>query len=269
MKSCFITFFILAVTFISSFAQTIDDALRYAKINLSGTARYVSMGGAFGALGGDISAISENPASAGVFRYSEVSISPTFYNGSTETRFLNNKANDGRFNFNLNDGGFVGRIETTNKDWAAVNYAFSYKRLDNYNNRIYAEAINDKGSITDYFADQAYGTTLKSLDDGTGGSDLVYNAYNVYLIDPVSDDPDNIEYESSYDSYGENQIQRIETSGYRGNYSFTLATNYMNKVYVGASFNISSSKYLYKSDFQEEDINQKIKDFKSMRYYDE
>ncbi len=264
-----IIIFLFAVIVSNSWAQTIDDALRYSRTNLSGTARYVSMGGAFGALGGDMSSIAINPASAGVFRYSEITITPTFYYSNSRTNFLNNTANDGRFNFNLNDGGIVGRIETKNKDWVSVNYAFSYNRLDNYNNRIYVEGINDKNSITDYFADQAYGTTLGSLDNGTGGSDLVYNAYNVYLIDPVSEDVDNIEYKSTYSSYGENQIHRIETSGFRNNYSLALATNYMNKLYMGVSFNISSLKYVYKSDFQEHDINQKIDDFKSMRYYDQ
>lgn len=254
---------------ISSIAQTIDDALRYSKTNLSGSARYVSMGGAFGALGGDISAIATNPAAAGVFMYSEMTITPTFYHSHSETNFLGNTTNDGRFNFNLNDIGIVGNVKTQNKDWVAINYAFSYNRLDNYNNRIYAEGINNNNSITDYFADQGYGTTLGSLDDGTGGSDLVYNAYNTYLINPLNEDPNNIEYQTTYNTYGEQQIHRIETSGYRSNYSFSLATNYRNKLYVGISFNYTNLRYTYRSDFQEHDVHQKIDDFKSLRYYDE
>ena len=37
-----------------------------------GTARFMSMGGAFTALGGDISTLSQNPAGIGVFRTSEM-----------------------------------------------------------------------------------------------------------------------------------------------------------------------------------------------------
>ena len=39
---------------------------------MSGSARYISMGGAFGALGGDVSAISDNPAGSSVFLNTEI-----------------------------------------------------------------------------------------------------------------------------------------------------------------------------------------------------
>ena len=46
----------------AAFSQGLTDAYRYAQIgDLSGTARSMSMGGAFGALGGDISVINTNP----------------------------------------------------------------------------------------------------------------------------------------------------------------------------------------------------------------
>ena len=250
-------------------AQNIDDALRYSKSTLSGSARYTAMGGAFGALGGDISAINTNPASAGIFKYSEIAITPTFYYSHSQTNFLNRTNYDGKGNFNLNNFGVVGIIKTNNNLLKSINYAFSYQRLDNYHHRICAEGINNQNSITDYFAEQAYGTTLSSLDDGSGGSDLVYNAYNTYLINPVTDNSDNIDYVSSYSNYGENQIHRIETLGSRRNYSFALSSNYNNKLYMGISFNFNSSTYIYQSDFQEHDTQEKIDDFKSMRYYDE
>ena len=39
------------------FAQGEMDAYKFSQYDLSGTARYLGMGGAFGALGGDISAM--------------------------------------------------------------------------------------------------------------------------------------------------------------------------------------------------------------------
>lgn len=41
----------------SMFAQGEMDAYKFSQYDLNGTARYLSMGGAFGALGGDISAM--------------------------------------------------------------------------------------------------------------------------------------------------------------------------------------------------------------------
>ena len=52
-------------------AQGIFDALRYADNSINGTARYMSMAGAFGALGGDASSIVDNPAGLGIYRSSE------------------------------------------------------------------------------------------------------------------------------------------------------------------------------------------------------
>ena len=49
-------------------AQTAYDAVRYAGDELNGTARFVGMGGAMGALGADISTIGTNPAGIGLFR---------------------------------------------------------------------------------------------------------------------------------------------------------------------------------------------------------
>lgn len=48
-------------------AQGIFDALRYADNSINGTARYMSMAGAFTALGGDASSIHDNPAGLGIY----------------------------------------------------------------------------------------------------------------------------------------------------------------------------------------------------------
>ena len=53
-------------------AQGEMDAYKFSQYDISGTARYMSMGGAFGALGGDISSMRTNPAGLGIYRSSEV-----------------------------------------------------------------------------------------------------------------------------------------------------------------------------------------------------
>ena len=52
-------------------AQDLMDALRYSNIAVSGTARAGAMGNAFGALGGDFTSASINPAGLGLYRSSE------------------------------------------------------------------------------------------------------------------------------------------------------------------------------------------------------
>src|ERR1043166_10287149 len=62
-----------------SVAQNDVDALRYSQTGLAGTARFISMGGAFGALGGDFSTLSWNPAGLAIYRTSEFTFSPSLY----------------------------------------------------------------------------------------------------------------------------------------------------------------------------------------------
>ena len=63
------SFFMLTVPL---FSQSEIDALRFSREDLYGTARAMSMGGAFGALGGDLTGVSINPAGIAVYRSSEV-----------------------------------------------------------------------------------------------------------------------------------------------------------------------------------------------------
>ena len=54
-------------------AQNEEDALRFSRQTPFGSARVTAMGGAFGALGGDLTTLSTNPGGIGVFRKSEIS----------------------------------------------------------------------------------------------------------------------------------------------------------------------------------------------------
>ncbi|MCQ2084205.1 MAG: hypothetical protein MJY58_06920 [Bacteroidaceae bacterium] len=56
---------------VPSFAQTSFDASYLYRDELIGTARYVAMGGAMGALGSDASVISQNPAGIGTYHQSD------------------------------------------------------------------------------------------------------------------------------------------------------------------------------------------------------
>ena len=65
-------FFIFSISI--SHSQSIDDIIRVSSYYNDGTARFNAMGGAFASLGGDLSAISINPASSSIFTYNEFGI---------------------------------------------------------------------------------------------------------------------------------------------------------------------------------------------------
>ena len=76
MKSKLSLFIISILTSYSIvFSQNISDALNYADNSYQGTARFNSMSGAFGALGGDLSSIAVNPAGSAVLNNGHFSIS--------------------------------------------------------------------------------------------------------------------------------------------------------------------------------------------------
>ena len=112
-----IIFIAISCTFLLSatFAQDETDALRYSQFFLGGTARSVAMGGAFGALGGDFTSLSLNPAGIGVYRSTELSFTPILSVNNTNTNYMGNAREDESIKLNLNSLGFISSKQTGNE----------------------------------------------------------------------------------------------------------------------------------------------------------
>ncbi|MAD11778.1 MAG: hypothetical protein CMC04_03530 [Flavobacteriaceae bacterium] len=88
-------------------AQTSQEAFELSTSNIFGSARYTSMGGAFGSLGGDLSSISDNPAGAAVFLFPEVGVSfEVNFNNSISNGDTSNSPVKGSYS-DLNQFGLV------------------------------------------------------------------------------------------------------------------------------------------------------------------
>ena len=111
---------ILSILFLfSAFAQAQGeiDAQRFSREDLHGTARAMSMGGAFGALGGDQTGVSINPAGIAVYRSSEVVGTLNVDNERSSVGDYN--AN--RTRFNMDNLGFVGYFPLRNDVFPLIN----------------------------------------------------------------------------------------------------------------------------------------------------
>ena len=88
MKKILLPAFIAAIPAIAS-AQSTVDAYNLSQSELRGTARFMSMGGAFTALGGDLSTLGQNPAGVGVYRGSEIgaTLDVNFRSYNTQTPY--------------------------------------------------------------------------------------------------------------------------------------------------------------------------------------
>ena len=91
--------FALIFLFISQIfnAQNLSEVLSLSMDKPSGTARFESMGGAFGSLGGDLSSININPAGGAVFIDNEYGFTISGSNTKNNTLFFNNDEENKNF----------------------------------------------------------------------------------------------------------------------------------------------------------------------------
>lgn len=121
-------------------AQTLtesDAAILFTGEDINGSARYNAMSGAFGALGGDFSAVDVNPAGLAVFKSSGFSASIGVRDTDIETNFYGNNVanNDNYFDLNQIGGVFVfetGRSSDTKKVAIGFNYSISRDFQNNW-----------------------------------------------------------------------------------------------------------------------------------------
>ena len=92
--------------------QYYNNALLFSSQFYDGTARSVAMGNAMTALGGDLGALSYNPAASGVYRYTEITLTPSVYSSIANSSFLNNTMQSDKSRLSLSNVGWVGSFET-------------------------------------------------------------------------------------------------------------------------------------------------------------
>lgn len=233
-------------------AQEVSDALQYSLTNINGTARFRSMSGAFGAVGGDLSAISINPASSSVFNNNQISGSLNYFGLTNKSSYFGSARTETANDFNLNQAGGVFVFESNNSEWTKFALAINYDNLNNFENKSFSAGFNPNSSITNYFVESANGIKLQDLDDFSLNiydfdfkGQQAFMAYNTYLINPVTNDPDNTIYESN--TFGTNnfyQEKDIVSTGYNGKLAFNASAVYQNKLHIGLNLNSHFSNYL-------------------------
>ncbi len=139
-------------------AQTIYDGAKLTGKDLNGTARFVGMGGAMGALGGDISTMGTNPAGIGLYRSSDVMTSFGFSLYGNESQYLGKKFNSDLTKGDFNNIGFVFSSKIGNETpLRFVNFGFNYHKAKSFNNNMRMEGNLGLYSQTYLMASQAAG----------------------------------------------------------------------------------------------------------------
>ena len=247
-------------------AQSVTGAYSVSQNELRGTARYMSMAGAFGALGGDLSTLSQNPGGIGVYRSNDIgfTLGLDMYNSKAEAAGLSTTDNLTRFNLNNIGGVFTMRLN--NSVMKNINIGFTYNKAASFNRRFKGTIPGLKTSLSNYIAGVCNNAGLNEADVSYGDNYDPYNppagsryvpwiavlGYYGFLTTPEGD-PENPKW------YG--QFEENKTSGSGGfdvlekgsvdEYNIALGGNVNNKFFWGIDFGITSLDYRLSSVWSE------------------
>lgn len=282
MKHYFKT--ILLFFFISSMnGQTLQDVLRFSTSDINGTARYTAMGGAFGALGGDFSALTHNPAASSVFEYTQFGVTTNMIRNKNKTNYFGRNYHTNHIDLEFDQAGFAFVLKNTEESpWTKISFAFNYQKTANFDDTFEAEGYNQNG-IDNYFLNNAQGFPLdlftvrqdenvSSLYEyliGEVGFDAQqgFLGYESLIIDPEPNDPTNTAYVSnvSPEASGYFHESVIRRSGGIKKYVFNFSGTYMNKLNLGININSHKLEYREQDDFYESNYSDQT-DFSAFRF---
>jgi hypothetical protein len=226
-------------------AQEIRDAMRYTLDNTNGTARFRSMSGAFGALGGDLSAINVNPAGSAVFLNNQIGFSLNNNSINNYSNYFDNSFNTKDNSLDLNQAGgvIVFKNQSNSSNWKKISIAINFENTNNLNNSVFSAGTNPNHSIDSYFLYYANGVPLSVLqnsyyDELGHGEQQAFLGYQAYIINPTNNNPSNTTYISNVPTRGNYfQENTITTKGYNGKLSFNASSSYKDKIYIGINLN--------------------------------
>lgn len=259
-----LTVFAVLMGLTSLNAQSIKDAMRYTQTDLHGTARFTSMSGAFGALGGDLSAININPASSAVFNNNHFAVTMGNYSTENNSNYFGGQSSADESSFDLNQAGavFVFRNHK-GSPLRKFTMAINYEQTNNYDNSLFSAGVSPVNSVGDYFLYYAnsLGIPLGLLENEpyaalNYGEQQAFLGYQSYIINPLSNDPNNTLYESNVRAGG-NYLQNnnFYASGYNGKLIFNGGIQYNDNLFIGFNLNSHFTDYIQNTEFYESNRN--------------
>ena len=250
----------VAVAFVPTLmmAQSALDAYQLGQSDLRGTARFMSMGGAFTALGGDLSTLNQNPGGIGVYRSSEVGATLDINMQHSTSLTPEYETKDSQTKVHCNNFGYVGSVYLgEGSAMPFFNWGASYSRVASFDRRYGGTFGNLPSSLTNYVAantTMAGGWTPSILDGYSSGynpyqdsrapwmSVLMYNGYGINPLDPTNIDTDAYEGLFQEGTKGAGSFS-VQEEGHIDEYSINFGGNVKNVVYWGIGFGITDISY--------------------------
>ena len=276
MKKTVITI-LMAFIAISGYSQTAYSAMMLSENDYEGTARTAAMGNAFTALGGDLGAVSINPAATAVTKYSQVTITPglsiisstasgvsPFEDGSLPYFEKTMKSN--RTRFNLPNAGFSINFNTGRKTGVkSFSAAFVVNKTATYNQNVYASGTN---STTSFMGQMAYEASVNGYPSSALGAENAFDAmpwksvigYKTGMIDPYGDiyvagTEKVYDDKTAFMAGTVNQAYGRNISGSKYDYLLNFGMNISDFIYLGLNLGLNSATYYYSEYFTEQAVD--------------
>ena len=244
-------------------AQSAVDAYNTTPTQQRGTARFISMGGAFTSLGGDISSMTQNPAGLGIYRKSDIGLTfdVSIRNYKTDTNYGSIKENQTKAIFD--NIGYVGVISLSGA-MSNLSWGVSYNRINSFERRFNGYNTSTETSLSNYIASYTQGVNSSELLFGhDSNGNINYNpyldsdndwlsilAYNSMMINnPLSS---NTEYAGLYQNgtVGD-AMYEVRESGFTDEYNIDFAGNFNDVVFWGLGVGIVDMEYNRQTNYSE------------------
>ena len=153
MKKIITIAFLFAAT-VTTYSQSLgyqDLGVLFSKNDDNGSARFTAMSGAFGALGGDVSAISVNPAGISVFTNSYFTGTLNSRNSNITSNYYGNSLSTKDKFFNISHAGAVLVFDSAYKsDWNKFAIGFNYRITKDFENSYLAQGNSGVATFKEF-----------------------------------------------------------------------------------------------------------------------
>jgi len=235
-----ITIATICLLSLNCFAQGIDDARQLSQTYYQGTAKALGMGNALGSVGGDMTAISINPAGLGLYRNYETSATISLLDNFSTSSYYGSNTMSNKLRLTVPEINYVSVKPRSNfRPLRYTQFCIGLTRSNDYNMHTYASGLNPSSSMIDNYLTQINGYSVDELADNFGYT--VYPAWSTYLIDVYEDDLGQY-YGSPVPQGGIMQSYEQFFKGRNEEWTFGYSANYYDRLFVGISLGIPHIK---------------------------
>lgn len=239
---------LLAASTVSVWGQNEEDVFRYSQLESLGSVRSMAMGGAYGALGADLSVLTGNPSGLGLYRRGDVGITTGIASQRTKIRLESQLGTENQLHGAVTNIGIALSYPNVNPEWPVATLAVTHSKRANFHRTMAIEDVDMESSLLNTFLAQAQGhenTDLNNTWPYTAGL-----SWDTYLIDPAIDG-NPTSYVSAIPIGGTRTSKTVEEEGFIGETNIGFGAGFKETLFLGVTLGIVNVDFEQTTDHHE------------------